>query len=218
MRPAPITARESGCLTNHVHVELGHDAVAGDRGPEGIVERPQQSLLLPTVEHEQTRAAGLGPAGEGLGHLEQGDRAGAVVVGAVVDRVGIRGIERRPYAEVVVVGPERHVLARQRRIRSANDADDVLSRVIGFGAHRRHCEALEVGASIARRFDAERLQAPRQKIGRLVGASGPGAAALERVRREDRQLRPQVHRVDERQAGLRRVKGIERRRGGRDAL
>jgi len=81
---------------DHVDVQLGHDGVAGDGRVLGEVARAQHAVLLADVPDEQQRPLRL-DAGmrEGFGDLENADRARAVVVGAVVDRVGPRAAVQR---------------------------------------------------------------------------------------------------------------------------
>src|SRR5205807_7915421 len=78
-----------GAPADHIHVQLRDDRVAwhGRVVREGA--RAQQPFLLAGVPHEQDRPLRLALERRNpLGDLERRDGAGAVVVGAVGDRVG----------------------------------------------------------------------------------------------------------------------------------
>ena len=71
-------------------------------GVRGVVARTEEALLLARPQGEDDRPLGLDGAGrDGLGDVQDADRAGAVVVGAVVDvvlptrRCGRSGRRRR---------------------------------------------------------------------------------------------------------------------------
>src|SRR4029077_20247938 len=86
LRPTGLIAGITAA--DHVHVELRHDRVAWYGGVIGEIAGAEQALFLGGVPHEKDRALRLRlEAGDPLGDLERGDRAGAVVVRSVRDRV-----------------------------------------------------------------------------------------------------------------------------------
>ena len=100
----------------------------------GEVARAEEALLLAGVPDEEDRALRLHLAlRERLGDLEHRHRPGAVVVGAVVDRVAARGPQRVKRVDVHVNRRHARLHARDARPRSAAPRSGSPSRTSAAG-------------------------------------------------------------------------------------
>ena len=166
---------------DHVDVELGHDRFPRHGGVVGEPLRTEEALFLshvPDEEHRPLRVLALGD--EPLGDLQHRHRAGAVVVGAVVDRVRAGALAVGTAADLRQRGVDLSGLRVRelpdRRVIGALLAEEVVHDVDRVVRHRLpHPDVVVVPAHgdvlvLERRVGAaqDRHHVPRRELARHV--------------------------------------------------
>lgn len=185
-----VSGRDGGIgPADHFKLEVGDDRgeIDGWMGEEGTIA--EAANLLGAEEREDHGAAKTWAGGEEAGEGEHGGGSGGVVIGAVIDEVGIGfGRVRSGYAEVIEVGGEQDDFSGGR---SREDSDGVPG--VGAGHVFKVLETLlqairkrggewallKEGSVMASGSKAKCLKARGCVEGGEVFVAGAGAAATE---------------------------------------
>ncbi len=127
------SGRDGGVgAADHLEFQVGDDVGewSGRGGEEGAGAEPTN--LFRAEEGEDYGAFGAGAGCEDVGEREDGGRARGVVVGTVVDEVGVGlGGVGFGYAEVVEVGGEEDNLALEFGVGAGEDGDGIPGLLVG---------------------------------------------------------------------------------------